>query len=686
MIYLGDNWPEQYRNTFFTNNIHGKRINNDILRRRGSGYTASHGRDLMRAQDPWFMGVTLRYGPDGSVFSSDWSDTGECHSVKNTRRHTGRIFKISFGQPKAVPLDLASLGDRELVQLQLHRNDWYVQHARRLLQERAVAGRDLSVARRELQAMFGGQKDVSRRLRAMWALKVIGGLDDDFLIGQLENASEYIRLWCIRLLCEDGDPPEEALRRFRELAATGDSPFDRLYLASSLQRLRPAQRWLIAEALLSRGEDAGDANLPLMIWYGVEPLVNEDADRFVKLAGGARIPLVRRHIARRTAFAASSGKGLVSLVQLLGSADSDIQQDLLDGMLLGLEGRRRFEMPAGWAATYAVLRQSPRTEIREDALELALIFDDPVALKTIRDEAADARLDGKVRTRAVHALVAKKVADLAPFLLQLIGDPATRSASLRGLAEYDDPRTPVAILEGFSRFDAQARQDAVQTLSSRPAWATALLDAVESNRIPRTELSAFTARQLMNLGNDELTARVNALWGTVRETAADKARLIADYKKRLTPESLARADRSAGRLVYQQTCANCHKLFDSGGAIGPEITGSQRQNLDYLLENLIDPSGAVVRDYQMQIIETKAGRVITGLIVAENKTAVTIQTVNEKVVVPADEIEDRVTSSVSMMPEGMLQKLSNEQVRDLVAYVIGTTQVPLKEDVGARGE
>jgi len=355
-------------------------------------------------------------------------------------------------------------------------------------------------------------------------------------------------------------------------------------------------------------------------------------------------------------------------------------------MLLGLEGRRRFEMPASWAATFAKLRESSRPEIREDALELALIFDDPVALKTIHDEAGDARLDGKVRTRAVHALVAKKVAGLAPFLLELIGDPVTRSAALRGLAEYDDPHTPVAILEGFSEFDAQARQDAVQTLSSRAAWATALLDAVESNRIPRTELSAFTARQLMNLGNDELTARVNALWGTVRETAADKARLIADYRKRLTPESLARADRSAGRLVYQQTCANCHKLFDSGGAIGPEITGSQRQNLDYLLENLVDPSGAVVRDYQMQIIETKAGRVITGLVVAENKTAVTIQTVNEKVVVPADEIEDRITSNVSMMPEGMLQKLSNEQVRDLVAYVTGATQVPLKEEAGARGE
>ncbi len=686
MIYLGDNWPERYRNMFFTNNIHGKRINNDIIRRSGSGYTASHGRDLMRAKDPWFMGVTLRYGPDGSVFASDWSDTGECHSVKNTRRHTGRIYKISFGEHKSAPVDLASLTDRELVKLQLHKNDWYVQHARRLLQERAAQGRDLSDARRELVAMFREQTTVPRRLRALWALRVIGGIDDDFLVGQLDDESEYIRSWSIRLLCEDGNPPDEALRRFRHIAAKGDSPFDRLYLASALQRLRPAERWPIAEALLTRSEDAPDANLPLMIWYGIEPLVSEDVDRFVALAGSARIPLVRRHIARRAAYRADAGAGLASLVRLLGSASREIQEDVLEGMLQGLEGRRSFEMPAGWKEAYATLKVSAEPAIREQALELALIFDDPLALATIREQAADARLDAKVRSQAIHALVAKKVAGLAPFLLGLVDDPATQSAALRGLAEYDDPNTAATILDSYRTFDAAARQDAVQTLASRPAWAMALLDAVESNRIPRVDLTAFTARQLMNLGNNELTARVNALWGLVRETAADKARLIADYKKRLTPESLARGDRSAGRLLFQQNCANCHKLFDVGGAIGPDITGSQRQNLDYLLENLIDPSGAVVRDYQMQIIETTSGRVITGLVVAESKSAVTIQTVNEKVVVPADEIEDRVTSPVSMMPDGMLQKLSNEQVRDLVAYVTGTKQVPLKEQAGARGD
>jgi putative membrane-bound dehydrogenase-like protein len=679
MVYLGDNWPEEYRNTVFMQNIHGKRINNDILRRKGSGYTASHGKDVLRSRDPWYMGVTLRYGPDGGVFSSDWSDTGECHSVRNTRRETGRIFKITLGRPKSPAVDLARLDDLELVKLQRHRNDWYVQHARRLLQERAAAGRNLSAARRELLNTYESEKDVPRQLRALWALKVIGALDDDFLVEQLNHPSEYVRSWCIRLLCENGPPPREALVRFDQIAERGESPFERLWLASVLQRLPAEERWTIAEALLSRSEDALDANIPLMVWYGIEPLVEEDAENFIALAGSCKLPLVRRHIARRAASLFDSEQVLATLVSLIGDVGEAAQHDLLTGTLQGLEGRRSVKMPQGWPDAYRKLQDSSNGELREQALELALVFDDPVALEAMRHEARDKRESPRNRNRAIHALVAKKPPDLAALLLDLILDPVTQTSALRGLAEYDDAGTPAAIIENYATFVAGARPDAIQTLSSRAAWAMALLDAVEAGRVPRTDLSAFTARQLLNLQDKRLTERVNLLWGTARETAADKAKLIADYKTKLTSRMLDRGDRAAGRVVFQQACANCHKLFDAGGQIGPNITGAQRQNIDYLLENLVDPSGAVVRDYQMQIIETQAGRIITGLVVAETPAAVTIQTVNEKVVVPAGEIEGRVTSDVSMMPDGLLQKLTIEQVRDLIAYVSGPDQVPLNE-------
>src|SRR5207244_5039621 len=120
MIYLGDNWPKQYRGGLFTCNLHGNRINHDLLERKGSSYVAHHGKDFLFANDPWFRGITIAYGPDGGVFVSDWCDTGECHNYDRVDRSSGRIYKVTYGQPARVAVDLAKLGDAELVKLELH--------------------------------------------------------------------------------------------------------------------------------------------------------------------------------------------------------------------------------------------------------------------------------------------------------------------------------------------------------------------------------------------------------------------------------------------------------------------------------------------------------------------------------------------------------------------------------------
>lgn len=678
MVYLGDNWPDRYRNTLFTNNIHGRRINNDLLHRHDSGYTASHGPDLMRSKDPWFMGVTLRYGPDGAVFASDWSDTGECHSVKNTRRETGRIYKITYGKVASPQINLGRLSDRELVDLQLHRNDWYVQHARRLLQERAAQGQDQADAKSQLITFFNQQPDVPQKLRALWALHVMGQSDVDFLIRQLSHQNESIRAWALRLLCENGRPSATALDRFCEIGQKDDSALVRLHLASILQRLRPEDRWPVAEALLTRGEDAQDVNVPLMIWYGIEPLINADLSRFIRLIGTTRFPLIARHIGRRVASKPEPQDGLDQLVPQLVVAEMAVQAELLSGVIEGLEGRRVVKMPLGWSEAYAKLMKSGSEAVRERSLQLALVFDDPTALAMLRRVAADRGADAPARIRAIQALVNKRSDTVAPLLLQLCDDSATRRAAVRGLADFEHPETPTVLLQNYNRYDLPTRQDIAQTLAARPAWAAKLMDALESGDVSRSDITAYTARQLYNLNDQKLIVRLKSLWGELRTTPAEKSRKINQYKKGLTAEILKNADRGAGRVLFQKTCASCHRFFDAGGNIGPDITGSQRTNIDYLLQTLVDPSATVAKDYQMQIVETSGGRIITGLVIAETKNALTIQTVNEKVVVPTAEIETRKSSDLSMMPEGMLQNLTNEQIRNLLAYLMGPDQVPLR--------
>lgn len=300
LIYLGGSFPSQYQNTVFMCNVHGKRINNDLLARRGSGYVATHGPDFMISPDPWFMGVTLKLSPDGSVYVSDWSDTGECHTYKPNRA-SGRIFKISYGEPKKAPAeDVSKLDDLELVKRQLAENDWQTQHARRLLQERATNGDwNSQPVHKELKRLLVSEPRTAQRLRVLWALHVTAGLDEAALAKLLEEKNEYLRAWAIRLLCEGKPPEETTLAVFTKLATDDPSPVVRLELASALQRLPLEQRWPIITALVAHAEDAEDMNLPLMYWYALEPLVNVDKAKALQLAATAKIPKVRQFIARR---------------------------------------------------------------------------------------------------------------------------------------------------------------------------------------------------------------------------------------------------------------------------------------------------------------------------------------------------------------------------------------------------
>jgi putative heme-binding domain-containing protein len=229
------------------------------------------------------------------------------------------------------------------------------------------------------------------------------------------------------------------------------------------------------------------------------------------------------------------------------------------------------------------------------------------------------------------------------------------------------------ILARYESLDPPSRLQALQTLTSRVEWAEPLLDAVESQKIDRRELTAYTVRQVHSLGDADLNRRISELWGEVRPTSADRQRQLQRLRRQLSADTLSHADLAAGRVIFQRQCATCHRFFAEGGTVGPDITGMPRTNIDYLLENIVDPSAAVARDYRMQVVETVDGRVLTGLVENENEQAVTLLTVNERIVVPTTEIEHRSESNVSMMPDGLLNPMTTEEIRDLIGYVQGNT-------------
>jgi len=437
---------------------------------------------------------------------------------------------------------------------------------------------------------------------------------------------------------------------------------------------------MFAGFLIREEDDASDPWQSLMIWYGIEPNVTtQKPAESLMLAARSRIPKVRQFIVRRLAEAA--GKDVARLEPILdvlaAREDTDYQRDIIAGLRDGLRGRRDLATPYGWKTAFPRLAASEAEEVRLSSHQLGLLFRDPRARDGLRAMVRDKAGARSQREGALQALVEARDTDMLPLLFGLLPDPTMRGQALRALAGHADDKVPPRILELYPSLSASEKQDSLGTLASRKPFALALLDAVEKKRIPSTDISPFTARQMQDLKDKEVTERLAKVWGQVRQSSADRKALIAKHKALLTPDVLKKANAAHGRLVYKKTCAQCHTLFGEGNKIGPDLTGSNRADLHYVLENIIDPSAVIGRDYQLTNIVTRNGRLIAGIVVEENDRAVTMQTANEKLVISKADIDERQVLPISMMPEGQLEQLTFAELRDLVAYLASKEQVPL---------
>ena len=678
MVYLGGAWPARYRGRLFMNNIHGNRLNVDRLTPAGSGFVGDGDPDFLFANDAWSQFISLQYGPDGQVVLLDWYDAVQCHQQRDAvDRGNGRIFKVLYAgagePPEAVSVDLARKTDAELVSLLGHENDWFVRHARRLLQERATAGKLAAETAALIHERLVAAPTAAAKLRALWAAHAVAAATPDLLEKLLADPEPAVRGWAVRLAAERRAVPDTLRDRFATLAASDPSPVVRLAIAAALQRMSPVARWPIAAALLGHAEDAADHNLPLMMWYAVEPLVPLDPPRALDVATASRIPLVARYIVRRAAAA----DAWQPLLQRLADADDPTREWMLEEMLAGIASRGGIAAPPGWEATGAALQKSGSPTIRRRADLFALRFGDAAAAVGLRAVVADRQADAAARLEALAGLVAAKDTATADALCGLVTDPAVCDAVLKAMAALPAEDTAEAIVAAYPSLPAGTKQAAVATLVARPAWALALLDAVAAGRVPRGDLSTFTVGRLAESGDARVVERLGAVWGTIRPRSADAHAEIQRWKKKFMPQVLAGASLPHGRQVYARTCGGCHVLHGDGGRVGPELTGSNRADLDYLIANLVDPSAVVGRDYQMTTVVTADGRAIAGIVVAETPESLTLRTPTEEVVLPKAEIEERVLSEKSLMPENQLGQLSFEEARDLVAYLRNPAQVPL---------
>ena len=685
-ILQGRPFPEALQGSVLALNLHGRRINRDTLHRHEATYTARHAADFMKVQDPWFRGVEIITGKAGELFIADWSDVGECHENDGIHRTSGRIYRLTMkGNPQAGRPSVSSVDQLSTQQLAEHvasEWEWLSRQCLLELAERASHSAMSEQIHEYLRTKFRSNESEQKRLRRLWALHVTGGATSEFLISCLDDSSEHIRCWAIQLLTEETAPAPTVLAKFQTMASHDPSGLVLTWLASALQRLRHEDRWPIALALGSHKEYANDRVLPLMVWYGVEPAVLANTKRAIEMVTTCQLPIVREYITRRITLEIERQPNIIArLLQRLTTQDADslIVVDALRGMAEALRGWRKATPVKGWNDFSAANANHGIAEVRRLNRELSLVFGDGRALDEIRQIAADGGSELPERRAAIRALVLARDRDVVQLLQSLLGDRDMSSAAISGLAAFGHEETPELLVSKFGGFNLTAKQAAITTLVSRPQFAGVLLDAVSAGNIDRGHVSAFQLRQMQNSGDTDLSERVASMWPELAEQSREKTSHIAELRTMLTAETISAADASAGRLLFRQACASCHTLFGEGKKIAPDLTGAQRNNLNYLLENIVDPSATVSKNFKLSIVLLQDGRVINGIVLGRTEKTLTIQTATDQVVVQRDEIDELTESPVSMMPDKLLNVLGDQQIQNLIAYLMSSAQVPLPD-------
>jgi putative heme-binding domain-containing protein len=507
------------------------------------------------------------------------------------------------------------------------------------------------------------------------------------LIPLLSDPDESLRVWAIRLLfdaypldtvegksrVENRSVPTSVLDELHLLAQRDPSPKVRLALACTLGRLPVKDRPALAKHLLNHGEDAGDQNIPKLVWYGLIPVALRQPDALVDLACSSRIPQVRVWISRCLAEQIQKQPGVVQqLLQQTSGLPESVRRDVVIGMAAGLAGIRQASKPEAWDTFKTGL---PRETLEKEARSLELVFGSGRALDALRATANDAQADMASRRQALATLIEANPADLRQVCEKLLAVRSLNAVALEGLVRFDDPSLGRRITSQFTAFYPIDRPAVVGALATRPRLALALLEAVESGKIAKDLISPAVARQLATLAtttkDTALQAKLEAVWGTLRASPADKQAKIERLRQLATPEALAKADPKEGRKIFAKTCGTCHRLFGEGGDIGPDLTGSGRKDLDYLLTNLIDPGAVLAAEYRISVVELKDGRILSGMIRGKTGKTVLLQTDKEQLVLAESDIESTRITNQSLMPDGLVESLQDSQILDLIGYLKG---------------
>jgi putative membrane-bound dehydrogenase-like protein len=673
VVYQGGAFPAKFNDQYIGCNVLSNDLYWHIIEPKGSSFVNRFGGDFLISRDPWFRPIDSLIGPDGALYVVDWYDARANHvdPRNNWDRSNGRIYRVGYKNAPPMPrLTPSKMSVVELVDLLKHPNVWYRGEARRILAER----HDPAAVPALSKILFEAKDDLA--LQALWGLYVSGGFDEALALRLLAHENEDVRTWAIRLQGDTRRVSAATREALVQRAATEPSPRVRNQMACTAKRLPAGDALPILRELLKRPEDADDPQIPLLLWWALEDKAIAHRSEVLELIQDPKLwqaPLVRGAILERIGRRYMVEGDAEACARLLHQAPQPDHVNLLvQGMDKALEGRRLEKIPAALEQPLADLLKSQPSNLT--LISFAIRLGSAEAYADALQRLGQASLRDAEAGTLVPILGQIGKPDAIPVLLKLLSSPSVtiRTATLGALQAFQDPAIADAVLQAWPRLTGALRPRALSLLTARPTTSLALLKTVDSGAIKPAEIPIADLQRIGSYNGEALTKLLEKHWGKIgAATPGEKRAQIASIRNILS-KGKGEGNPIRGHEIFVKTCAVCHTLWNEGNKVGPELNGADRKNIDLLALNIVDPSAMVRPEFQSWQILTTDGQVLTGLIAEQTPQAVTLlDAKNIRTVIGRGKIQILKASALSLMPEKLLDTLTDPEVRDFFAYLQG---------------
>lgn len=648
----------------------------------GSTFRTKDEENLLSTPDRWFRPVWAGVGPDGGFYMADWYDTRLSHvsPIDDWHKTSGRIYRVrpAAGEPKLKPFDLSKASGDELLGYLSHPNEWF--------RKQAV-----------LEIGWGHRADIAPKLsemlkgpyalEALWALDLLDKAFDGgnkqvrelayrAFASALYSSDPYVRRWAVKMIGDDFGG--WVTITWLSISMKNEKhPEVRAQILAAAKRLPAA---LSLPMLWAGDTEDISGHLPLLAWWALESKAEKERaavfDFLKSDTAFLNTALFRGHLAEKLAkrYALAGGEeNFQSCADLLAlTNDEALRGKFIAGIASAFEGA---EMPKLPESLTKALNEYMAKQSGGD-LTLALRSGSADALKS-----ALKLLEDKKASNTARIGIAKTLAELGkqeavmPMvnLLKATNPAGLKRGILQAAAKFDDKRIPEALLLGWEAQiagDKALREDALRVMAGRKEWAQILVSFVNEWKIPTKHFTVDIVRQLSLHKDPEIDAAIDKHWkGLLATGPTPEKKKESERIKAVLKTGLGDADK--GKIQFMARCFICHKLFGEGGQIGPELTGYDRSNADFWLDNLFMPSMEIREGFGAYIVKTKGGQILTGLMDAQDAKGIVIKDMaNNKTALKQTDIESMTASPISLMPEGLTTGMSDADLKDFFAYLM----------------